>query len=230
MGLSLLFHESGMVAKVGELRIDATVKEEHSSSLKVTDHPIESGAVITDHLILEPESLSIDGVISEYPLRHFSATPKQGDDPLALRLGSSSGSRAKDAFDTLRRLQASGALLTVITGLKMYTDMVLVSFSTPRDSQSGAALQFSAELRHIVRVESQVVSMPEQKAKAKRRRLQRTEASPGEITDLRAYQISTGKQPMHAVPTGMSNMLRPIEQKSQRSGYMEPYANRGGTL
>ncbi len=47
--------------------LDATLKEGSSSPSEVTKHPVENGADIGDHVILRPETLTIDGVISETP-------------------------------------------------------------------------------------------------------------------------------------------------------------------
>lgn len=57
---------------IGDFMLDCTVREEHTSSLRLTKNPVESGADIADHAILEPKSLTITGVVVGYePPQHI---------------------------------------------------------------------------------------------------------------------------------------------------------------
>nr|WP_282564431.1 hypothetical protein [Providencia alcalifaciens] len=57
---------------IGDFELDCTVSEDHSSSLRLTKNPVESGADIADHAILEPKVLTITGIVVGYePPRHF---------------------------------------------------------------------------------------------------------------------------------------------------------------
>lgn len=47
--------------------LDATVKEDFSAPIEPTTHPVENGPDITDHVILRPQKLSIEGIISDTP-------------------------------------------------------------------------------------------------------------------------------------------------------------------
>lgn len=52
--------------KIGTLTLDITINEEHESNLRITDNPIESGAVISDHAVLEPKQITIEGMLIGY--------------------------------------------------------------------------------------------------------------------------------------------------------------------
>lgn len=45
---------------------DVVTIEQHTSKLKLTDNPVESGTKITDHAILEPKELTINGILVGY--------------------------------------------------------------------------------------------------------------------------------------------------------------------
>jgi hypothetical protein len=47
--------------------LDATVKESFSAPSEVTQHPVEEGPDISDHIILRPQKLTIEGIITETP-------------------------------------------------------------------------------------------------------------------------------------------------------------------
>lgn len=49
---------------IGDIYINMIEKDEHSHSVKVTDHPIESGESIADHVQRQPFSMSASGIIT----------------------------------------------------------------------------------------------------------------------------------------------------------------------
>lgn len=174
--LSLLYRDSGTLTRIGEVRLDAAVREEHVATARVTESPVESGAKISDHVHLEPETLNIDGVITDSPVYLHPNSASEDDGLLTVPLASS-GSRAIDAFEALRRLLANRQPITVVTGLHVYSNMVLTSVNVPREPESGLALRFSCELRQVVIVASQTV--PPNKATAKKKSKAAKKASLG---------------------------------------------------
>lgn len=51
------------------LTLDASIREVHTSSSTVTDHPVETGSNIADHIRPDPDALTMEAVISNSP--HF---------------------------------------------------------------------------------------------------------------------------------------------------------------
>jgi hypothetical protein len=49
------------------IEIDATTREVHSQTNLVTDHAVETGANVSDHIRPQPDTLSLDGFISNSP-------------------------------------------------------------------------------------------------------------------------------------------------------------------
>lgn len=74
----------------GSITLDASVNEQHMNTAQVTEHQVESGPNITDHIRPLPQKLSIEGMITNTPI----ASPPPG-------LGSS-GATASDASVTAR--------------------------------------------------------------------------------------------------------------------------------
>lgn len=52
--------------KIGTFTLDATEQENNKSTLRVTKNPVESGANVADHAILEPKIITIKGKIVAY--------------------------------------------------------------------------------------------------------------------------------------------------------------------
>lgn len=55
------------------IEFDCTLTEKHESSAKATEHPVEEGANVTDHVRPELDTVSLEGVITNTPLNDVSA-------------------------------------------------------------------------------------------------------------------------------------------------------------
>lgn len=53
--------------KTSAMVLDAMVKEDYTAEAEPTNHPVEDGADITDHVILRPRTLQIEGIVTETP-------------------------------------------------------------------------------------------------------------------------------------------------------------------
>lgn len=51
---------------IGEIKFDAVTSEDHTSELSITENPIESGAAIADHAVVQPKSVTIVGVVVDH--------------------------------------------------------------------------------------------------------------------------------------------------------------------
>ena len=58
--------------KIGTFRLDATEQENNKSTLRTTKNPIESGANVADHAVLEPKEITIKGKIVAYEPPSFT--------------------------------------------------------------------------------------------------------------------------------------------------------------
>jgi hypothetical protein len=63
---------------IGTVHLDQTAREEHDSTLRVTENPIESGAVIADHAALEPRRLTIQGKMVDWLAAGVNVAPASG--------------------------------------------------------------------------------------------------------------------------------------------------------
>lgn len=145
--LSLLFTpRPNRRVSIGAILLDATISEEHEATNVVTNHPIEDGGFVTDHVYEEPDRVTIEGEITNTPVMLFGGLVGITD-------------RRIEAFEQLRDIRASRDIVTLVTGLKVYTNMVMTSLSTPRTQTTGGRLQFTASFQDVRKVASQVVGV-----------------------------------------------------------------------
>jgi len=67
LGLGVTFKSKN--AHIGGVWIDCTVSERHRFTAEVTTHPVESGSEVTDHVVAQPDEITLDCVISNKPVR-----------------------------------------------------------------------------------------------------------------------------------------------------------------
>lgn len=132
MALQLLFGKKYVRTSVGLVVMDAVLSEDHQYSSRVTSYPIESGTQISDHIIKEPEIVTINGVVSDTPINIFAPF-----------------NRSINAFERLVQVYNNREPITVITGIKTYLNMVMTNLSVPRNFQSGQSLNFNITLQKI---------------------------------------------------------------------------------
>lgn len=157
----VLFKPQGTQAVPGQfvraplvsIEVDCTISEQHSGEMEVTDHPVESGTNITDHVRRKPETLTVEGIVTDTPI--LSESERNAAGPV--RKGEAT--RSKAAFLALRALRDSGQPVTVVTPLNTYDSMVMTSLVFPRDAETGEAIKFTAQFKEIRTVDSQKVKI-----------------------------------------------------------------------
>lgn len=58
----------GNSGRVAAIFLDATLSEQFDAPIEITKHPVEKGNDVSDHIILRPESVAIEGVITNTPM------------------------------------------------------------------------------------------------------------------------------------------------------------------
>jgi hypothetical protein len=138
---------------MGGLSFDAVFEESHDYELQVTDNPVESGVVVSDHAFMLPVHVSISAGVTDAPLADSGLGPYGSD------------SRSIKAMDLLTTLQRSAEPFDVQTGLKLYKNMICTNLKTSQDKDTSGALIFVADLREVIIVNTQTVKYKSKKVK-----------------------------------------------------------------
>ncbi len=160
LGEALGISQIAVIRSMGGLVFDAVFEETHESDLEVTDNPVETGVVVSDHAYMKPLRVKISAGVSDSRLNIFSSDPF-----------SSAAGRSRRAFELLTELQKKAEPFDLQTGLKLYKNMICTSVRSSQDKDSSAALLFTAELREVIVVYTQVVQYPPRKAGATKRQV-----------------------------------------------------------
>ncbi len=168
-------------ARLGELVVDAFLKETHTFSSEVTEHPIESGITVVDHVNSKPFCLSIDGIISNTPMSLVGLT---AFDSMTRYFEGENNDFALIAFEKIEDLFMKREPITIATSLKTYHKMVLESLSVERGGGAHESLHFTCSAKQIRLAHQERIKIPEPKvsrAKPKQKKgLQETKPIPNE--------------------------------------------------
>lgn len=126
---------------IGGIEIDASLNEQIDFSNTVTDHPIEGGSSITDHVYENPLIVTMECVISNAAL----TSDDQG--------------RAIDAYEQLKLLKSRREPFDVVNALDVYSNMIVQDLGIPRRSDTADSLAFTVVLKQIRIVDSVTVDL-----------------------------------------------------------------------
>ena len=130
---------------------DALISDNTDVSVTVTDHPIEDGADVTDHIRDNPDKLKIDILHSQ--------TPANIPD-LVLATANPSFFRHEDVWAQLKEWIKAHALVTVATSVTTWHHMAIESLSRQRTAAIGHAVEASITLKEIVKIKSSTALVP----------------------------------------------------------------------
>lgn len=126
--------------EIGSLIPDVLIREVGRDTLITTDHPVETGAAITDHAFKLPAEIEM--VIG-------------WSDSTGGYVGYSD-----EAYEMLLAIQEKRELIEVSTGRRNYQDMLPVGIQQTRDEKTANVLMCALRLRQIIIVSTQTTLAP----------------------------------------------------------------------
>jgi hypothetical protein len=120
--------------QVGVITADAVLTERHHDESEITHHPVEQGSVISDHVYKLPARLDLSYAWA--PASQFNSS----NDPGFLN----------SLYGKMLQLQANVTLFRVVTGKRIYENMVIRSLSVVTDKETENVLDLNVELEEIL--------------------------------------------------------------------------------
>jgi hypothetical protein len=164
---------------IGAIAIDAVTREVHRLAGEVTTHPVEQGSDISDHYRPAPRAIELEGIITDTPIgvpgshnngaklvqRTFDIPTelfgmRLGPIPISIAGPTQQGSvstfstpmeRVRSTWEEFEAIFAERKVITIVTSLRAYEDMVLTELEVDRKSGS---YRFNAFAQQITTVQS----------------------------------------------------------------------------
>lgn len=121
---------------IGPFTATVTLEEIASDDLEITQHPVQQGAAITDHAYKLPATVSIVVMFGD------------DDAPLA------------ETYAKLLELQAQRIPFDVVTGKRIYHNMLIRGLSQTTDAATENVLSIRLYLQEVILTELSIVTVP----------------------------------------------------------------------
>lgn len=142
----------------GNYIFDAYFSINHESGLTITEHPVQSGANISDHAYMEAKTLIFEIGMSDVMQDTI------GKD--ISKFNGDSSSRSVNAYKILKQLQEERLPIEVITRLGTYKNMLIETISTQEDNKTTYGLRATVTLKEIFVVQVTTVKISERPHKS----------------------------------------------------------------
>lgn len=168
--------------QLADIVAQATVEEHHMDELEITDHPVEQGAMITDHAFKRPAELTLKlgwsnspssrgGFVNPLIATAAANSPgalvaanvyglAQGVQGIQSAISGAGIEQIQAIYQALLQLQETRSIFVVYTGKRVYTNMVCKSLATETDFKSANSLPITMTCKQVILVNSQTVQLP----------------------------------------------------------------------
>ncbi|EPJ5863784.1 phage baseplate protein [Raoultella ornithinolytica] len=138
--LSTLFQQQSR--RIGLIVPSVVISEKHNDTLEITEHPVEVGAAISDHAYRRPSEVVMQvGFAGGGSLLDFLDTTS---------FGLSVGLSPKETYQELLDLQNSRVPFDVVTGKRIYSNMLIRALEVTTDRTSENVLSALLTLREVI--------------------------------------------------------------------------------
>ena len=147
--LSTLFQQQSR--RIGLIIPSVVISEKHSDTLEITEHPVETGAPVSDHAYKRPSEVVMEvGSSGGGSLLDFIDTSSLG-----LTLGLS----PRETYQQILDLQASRIPFDVVTGKRLYSNMLIRAIEVTTDRTSENVLMAVLTLREVIITQTQQITV-----------------------------------------------------------------------
>ncbi|ELD6007370.1 hypothetical protein QQC77_003807 [Escherichia coli] len=144
--LSAIFRQQSR--RIGILIPSVVVSEKHSDALEITEHPVEkpttnsASGFIADHAYKRPSEVTMEcGFAGGGSLLDFIDTSS---------IGLSAGLSPKETYQKLLDMQLERVPFDVVTGKRVYTNMLVRAIEVTTDKTSENVLNCTLTLREVI--------------------------------------------------------------------------------
>ena len=132
---------------VAGIEVSVMLSESHTLNAQATKQALESGTQVSDHIIIDPDTVAIVYEVSN-----------AGDGPMV----------ARDVFETFKKMRDKRELFELITEHYVYDNMALINLTPLHAAPFKGRLQCTATFQRINQVKLQVVGREAKKVPAKK--------------------------------------------------------------
>lgn len=138
---------------IGDIPFDLLIDESHTLEFEASDHPVEDGSVITDHVTQKLRTCTVTGFFTNHPSRKLDASEEDWEKFQTSEVVSDGETvtvnRSLEMFQKLEELARERKPVRLVTALKVYPEMIITSLPVKRDPKAGESVKFTVTLREF---------------------------------------------------------------------------------
>lgn len=123
--------------RIGEFTAMCVIDEAGTDELEIAKHPVQEGAQISDNAYVKAATLQIKALFND-----LDGTP------------------LNETYENLRKLQALREVFDVVTGKRIYKNMLMKTLSQTTDRETENILSVSMSFEEIIIVQVEVTTVP----------------------------------------------------------------------
>jgi hypothetical protein len=144
---SIFFSELKNPTKIGTIEVDILVEQEHKLDSEVTEHPVEDGFAVADHVIRKPITVSLVIGVTLSPVTWFD------------RLGGSTD-KINNALSAIEQIYKNAQPISIVTPTNTWENMVMTSANIPRNVENKNMIRIPCEFTQIRKVNVRTTVVP----------------------------------------------------------------------
>lgn len=138
---------------INGIEFDALMNSTESFESQVPEYSVETGFSVTDTIILNPETLDLTLLVSNYPVTWKSRFGVSGD-------------RVQQVVQQLKEMYFKKELVTVTTATDTYTTMAITSISFSKDNSVQGCIEVPIKLKKVRVTEAKTTTIPDSYGKS----------------------------------------------------------------
>lgn len=144
----------------GAVELDATTLIGFESAAEVTEHPVERGPSVGDHIRPNNGTVTLEGVVTDAPITlpttqapgvsvaSGTVSLPGGGTAVAQRF-SGTINRVRLCDETLRELVEAGALVTLTSGLRTVDSLAITRYAPERNADTGNSMKVTMAFKRV---------------------------------------------------------------------------------
>lgn len=144
----------------GAVELDATTLIGFESAAEVTEHPVERGPSVGDHIRPMNGTVTLEGIITDAPIV-LPSTQAQGVSVASGTVSLPGGgtavaqrfsgtiNRVRLCDETLRELVEAGALVTLTSGLRTVDSLAITRYAPERNADTGNSMKVTMAFKRV---------------------------------------------------------------------------------
>lgn len=190
-------------ASIGPVPLNVLLSEQHTSEVEVTSNPIETGAEVNDHAYVKPKKVEM-----EIADKNAAAT-----------------------FNALVEFQEKREPFSLVTGFRVYENMLITEIDATRDAKYGKVLKATVRCREVILVETATAEdnsseKKDSKDKSKSNKTSKSKANNAKTADKTNTGVNTGDKTGNTVAAPKSTSL--LKSTFGGGGVQAPRVGGGG--